>query len=75
MIYRLITTHHTLDFMQRWFDNNGDTSFFPAAAWLGYHPDVIHAKLHEFVATGYRLNGTLGTQVNEKLRVEAEPDK
>lgn len=48
---------NTLDFMQRWFDNNGDTSFFPAAAWLGYQPDVIYAKLHEFVATQYRPNG------------------
>lgn len=48
---------NTLDFMQRWFDNNGDTSFFPAAAWLGYKPEVIYAKLHEFVATQYRPNG------------------
>ncbi len=51
------TSYNTLDFMQRWFDNNGDTSFFPAAAWLGYHPGVIYAKLHEFVATQYRPNG------------------
>ena len=50
-------SHNTLDFMQRWFDNNGDTSFFPAAAWLAYHPDVILAKLHEYVATQYRPNG------------------
>ena len=50
-------SYNTLDFMQRWFDNNGDTSFFPAAAWLGYHPEVIYAKLHEFVATQYRPNG------------------
>lgn len=50
-------SHNTLDFMQRWFDNNGDTSFFPAAAWLGYHPDEIYAKLHEYVATQYRPNG------------------
>jgi len=48
---------NTLDYMQRWFDNNGDTSFFPAAAYLGYHPEVIYAKLHEFVATQYRPNG------------------
>ena len=51
------TSINTLDFMQRWFDNNGDTSFFPAAAYLGYHPDVIYAKLHEYVATQYRPNG------------------
>ena len=50
-------SHNTLDFMQRWFDNNGDTSFFPTAAYLGYHPDVIYAKLHEYVATQYRPNG------------------
>jgi alpha-L-fucosidase 2 len=50
-------SHNTLDYMQRWFDNNGDTSFFPAAAWLGYHPDVIYQKLREFVATQYRPNG------------------
>ena len=50
-------SYNTLDFMQRWFDNNGDTSFFPAAAWLGYHPDVIYQKMHGFVATEYRPNG------------------
>jgi hypothetical protein len=50
-------SHNTLDFMQRWFDNNGDTSFFPAAAWLSYHPDVIYQKLHEYVANQYRPNG------------------
>jgi len=50
-------SHNTLDYMQRWFDNNGDTSFFPAAACLGYHPDVIYQKLHEYVATQYRPNG------------------
>lgn len=53
----IATSFHTLDFMQRWFDNNGDTSFFPAAAYLGYHPEVIYAKLHEFIATQYRPNG------------------
>ena len=51
------TSINTLDYMQRWFDNNGDTSFFPAAAYLGYHPDVIYEKLHEYVATQYRPNG------------------
>ncbi len=51
------TSINTIDYMQRWFDNNGDTSFFPAAACLGYHPDVIYAKLHEYVATQYRPNG------------------
>ncbi|MEI6603689.1 MAG: hypothetical protein WCP35_00160 [Verrucomicrobiota bacterium] len=50
-------SYNTLDYMQRWFDNNGDTSFFPATAWLGYHPEVIYAKLHEFVDTQYRPNG------------------
>ena len=48
---------NTLDYMQRWFDNNGDTSFFPAAAYLGYKPDVIYSKLHEYVAAEYRPNG------------------
>jgi len=48
---------NTLDYMQRWFDNNGDTSFFPAAAYLGYHPDVIYSNLHHYVATQYRPNG------------------
>ena len=51
------TSINTLDYMQRWFDNNGDTSFFPAAAYLGYHPDMIYEKLHEYVATQYRPNG------------------
>ena len=48
---------NTLDYMQRWFDNNGDNSFFPAAAYVGYNPDVIYQKLHEYVATQYRPNG------------------
>jgi hypothetical protein len=47
----------TRSISQRWFDNNGDTSFFPAAAYLGYHPEEIYAKLHEFVDTQYRPNG------------------
>jgi hypothetical protein len=51
------TSINMIDYMQRWFDNNGDTSFFPAAAYVGYSPDVIYAKLHEYVATQYRPNG------------------
>lgn len=47
------TIHH----MQRWFDNNGDNSFFPAAAYVAYDPEVIYAKLGEYVATQYRPNG------------------
>ena len=48
---------NTIDYMQRWFDNNGDNSFFPAAALLGYKPDVICAKLNEYVTGHYRPNG------------------
>ncbi len=48
---------NTIDFMQRWFDNNGDTSIFPAAAYVGFDPEMIHAKLHEYVANHYRPNG------------------
>jgi alpha-L-fucosidase 2 len=51
------TSVNTINFMQRWFDNNGDTSFFPAAAYVGYHPEVILSKLHEYVATQFRPNG------------------
>ena len=50
-------SHNTLELMQRWFDNNGDTSFFPAAACLAWQPDTIYQKLHEYVATLYRPNG------------------
>ena len=50
-------SHNMIDCMQRWFDNNGDNSLFPAAAYVGYKPELIYQKLHEYVSNHYRPNG------------------
>ncbi len=41
----LRTAYNTVDVMQRWIDNNGSNSFFPAAVRVGYNPDTILTKL------------------------------
>jgi hypothetical protein len=51
------TSLNMIDYMQRWFDNNGDNSFFPAAAYMGYKPELIYQKLNEYVSGHYRPNG------------------
>jgi len=53
----IATSRNTIDVMQRWFDNNGDNSFFPAAAYVGYKPELIYQKLNEYVSGHYRPNG------------------
>ena len=50
-------SRNMIKYMGRWFDNNGDNSFFPAAAYVGYEPDTIYLKLHEYAAKHYRPNG------------------
>ncbi len=51
------TSRNMIKYMGRWFDNNGDNSFFPAAAYVGYDPETIYRKLGEYVTKQYRPNG------------------
>lgn len=39
---------NTIDLMQRWHDNNGSNSFFPAAVRIGYDPENILQELHAY---------------------------
>lgn len=39
---------NTVDVMQRWHDNNGSNSFFPAAVRIGYDPEVILNELRAY---------------------------
>lgn len=48
---------NTIDVMGRWVDNNGSNSFFPAAVRVGYDPNVILRKLHEYVTRHCQPNG------------------
>jgi hypothetical protein len=43
--------------MSRWLDNNGMSSFFPAAARVGYDPNTILAQLDNMVASWGWANG------------------
>ncbi|MHC4250182.1 MAG: glycosyl hydrolase family 95 catalytic domain-containing protein [Planctomycetota bacterium] len=51
------TSRNMIKYMGRWFDNNGDNSFFPAAAYVGYEPETTYSKLGEYAAKHYRPNG------------------
>lgn len=44
---------NTIDEMHRWKDYNGTTSFFPAAVRVGYSPDTILVKLHQYAEHTY----------------------
>ncbi len=65
---------NTIDVMQRWFDHNGDNSFFPAAAYVGYKPEVIYKKLHEYVASHYRPNGLRARQGHGTEKLSTIPN-
>lgn len=39
---------NTIDVMHRWKDYNGTNSFFPAAVRVGYNPDTILIKMHQY---------------------------
>ncbi|MHC4505123.1 MAG: hypothetical protein ACYTFI_17595, partial [Planctomycetota bacterium] len=67
-------TRNTLDVMQRWFDNNGDTSFFPAAAYVGYEPELIYQKLNKYITSCYRPNGLRGRQGHGAEKLSTIPN-
>jgi len=53
----LRVARNTIDVMNRWIDNNGMNSFFPAAVRVGYDPVVILKRLHDYVVKHARPNG------------------
>jgi len=75
----LQVARNTIDVMQRWFDGNGSSTFFPAAARVGYDPTVLLGKLHEYSTKawpngrlwcgggGLENNATVPNTVNEML--------
>ncbi len=62
----LRVAYNTIDVMQRWIDFNGSNSFFPAAVRVGYNPDIIYQKLHEYSEHTYRN----GFQLNNPHGIE-----
>jgi hypothetical protein len=53
----LQVARNTIDVMNRWIDNNGMNSFFPAAVRVGYDPVAILKHLHDYVVNHARPNG------------------
>lgn len=49
----LKVSYNTIDEMQRWGDYNGSSSFYPAAVRIGYNPDTILVKLHQYALHTY----------------------
>ncbi len=43
--------------MNRWIDDNGMNSFFPAAVRVGWDPEDVLAKLHDYVTKRTEVNG------------------
>ncbi len=50
-------SRNTIEVMNRWADNNGMNSIFPAAVRVGYDPEVILEKLHTYVTKHANTNG------------------
>jgi len=67
-------SRNMIDYMQRWFDNNGDNSFFPAAAYVGYKPEVILARLNEYVSHNYRPSGLRARNVHGAEKLSTIPN-
>lgn len=44
----LEVSRNTIDVMNRWQDSNGSNSFFPAAARVGYDPEIILKELRNY---------------------------
>ncbi|NLR79660.1 glycosyl hydrolase family 95 catalytic domain-containing protein [Chitinophaga eiseniae] len=59
----LSISRNTIDEMKRWKDYNTSSSFFMAAIRVGYNPDTIYSKLHDFVANT-RPNGFINNNVH-----------
>jgi hypothetical protein len=57
---------NTIAEMQRWNDQNGSNSFFPAAVRIGYNADTILAKLHDYstytYSNGFQRNNPHGIE-------------
>jgi len=53
----LAIARNTLEVMNRWVDNNGMNSFFPAAVRVGYDPEVIYERLRTYVLKHANANG------------------
>lgn len=62
----LKVAHNTIDVMQRWLDNNGSNSFFPAAVRIGYDPHAILDHLNSYVdhtySNGFQLDNPHGIE-------------
>lgn len=62
----LKVARNTIDEMQRWCDNNGSNSFFPAAVRVGYNPDSILVHLHAYslhtYPNGFQLDNPHGIE-------------
>ncbi len=56
----LQVANNTVDVMQRWLDGNGSNSFFPTAVRIGYNPDTILFKMHQYVEHTYPNGFQLG---------------
>ena len=56
----LRVAHNTVDVMQRWLDNNGSNSFFPAAMRIGYNPEIILKQFNLYVDHTYPNGFQLG---------------
>lgn len=54
---QLATARNTIDLIQRWHDNNGANSFFPAAVRVGYDPQAVLRELHKYSTGGMAPNG------------------
>ena len=53
----LETARNTIQVMDRWIDNNGMNSFFPAAVRVGYDPEIVLAKLSAMIKQIGQTNG------------------
>ena len=62
----LQTAHNTIEVMQRWIDNNGSNSYFPAAVRVGYDPVIILDNLYTYIShtypNGFQLNNPHGIE-------------
>lgn len=62
----LKVAHNTVDVMQRWLDNNGSNSFFPAAVRVGYNPQTVLKQLGRYVdhtySNGFQLDNPHGIE-------------
>ncbi|NLU96179.1 glycosyl hydrolase family 95 catalytic domain-containing protein [Chitinophaga sp. Ak27] len=62
----LQTARNTIGAMQRWMDNNGSNSFFPAAVRVGYPADSIWYFLRKYslhtYPNGFQLNNPHGIE-------------